>query len=184
MRRGKPVVIADPRSAAERARARGCGRRRAYTDRAGLRPSPRRQRLAPRADPDCARAAAAAVRRRRAVRQRGGLRRGRRAPRERPAGRATRRSRRVSAARVPSRPARAAAVDGVEWVFDVAHNPAAAANLRARRSRGCRGRRARSPCSLPCATRIVAGVVAPFVPLGRSVGSWRRASPIAARRRR
>ena len=163
VRPGKPVVIGDravPRSVLEHAAAAGRG---AAPDRPRLRLSPRRLALAQGARcRDGAAVAAAAVRRRRAVRERG-LVRGRRRLRSPPrCPSATRRS--PPESRTPYLRGRLERhdVDGVEWVFDVGHNPAAAAVLEASLRR------------LPAAARTwivfaamrdkdLAGVVQPFV---------------------
>ena len=54
-------------------------------------------------------------------------------------------------------------VDGVEWVFDVGHNPAAAAVLAASIAAPAGRRLARGSCSPPCATRISPASSQPFV---------------------
>ena len=98
------------------------------------------------------RAAAAVFRRRRAVRQRGRMRRSRRQPRDRAACRDAALAAGHPHAYLRGRFERAT-LDGVEWVFDVAHNPAAAAVFAASIAR-LPPARAPSPCSQRCATRI------------------------------
>ena len=72
-------------------------------------------------------------------------------------------------------------VDGVEWVFDVGHNPAAADGARSIVAAACRRPRARGSCSPRCATRISRASCNRSLRRLRA-GSSRKRARIAARR--
>ena len=141
VRRGKPVVIGDravPRSVLEHAAAQG---RDTGADRPRLRFSPRGLAMAQGTRCRCgAVTAVAAVRRRRAIRQCGFMRGGRRGARRRVPVTDAALAAGIANAYLRGRLERHE-VDGVEWVVDVGHNPAAAAGS-PRRSAACRPPRA------------------------------------------
>ncbi len=82
----------------------------------------------------------------------------------------TRRSRRESRVPICAAGWSGTTSTGVEWLFDVGHNPAAARRARQPRCVARLRQAARGSCSPPCATKISSGVVQPLV--AASAAGW------------